>query len=424
MLRDYSLEQKDAQALRKAAKSLAQDFERLLKLYEKQDISNADLREKVKRLRQEKEAKDKQVDLAHRTIERLTVGKGEVEEKDAAKESYIKHLEAKMASLKSVKEVENARDALETRVLLLEHDVRVKDQVAKEAENKAAAVHEELELLKRGIKIAAEQLTTSSGSEVSSEMLLAVARGQEEAASLAQQLADAREQADDVSTALLAARNHLKSQHEALMRWKEWEATEAKQKKEMIMELDEARKRLKEVTDQSLHYNSEYLVTKKRLSDCTAALEMERTARIQAENEARKLLDENKVHQNDVIDDKKRYPLSHKADSQQNIRFQHDIQDEQSPTITNLEHELSTMERTVNDTKNLSNPYATSFPRGNPDRQGNPIVSTQKSPEFVKDKGGRNIVALQAFATQQNASLDKSIRHTLFDLANIDIDSL
>jgi len=208
------------------------------------------------------------------------------------------------------------------------------------------------------------------------------------------------------------------------MRWKEWEATEAKQKKEMIMELDEARKRLKEVTDQSLHYNSEYLVTKKRLSDCTAALEMERTARIQAENEARKLLDENKVHQNDVIDDKKRYPLSHKADSQQNIRFQHDIQDEQSPTITNLEHELSTMERTVNDTKNLSNPYATSFPRGNPDRQGNPIVSTQKSPEFVKDKGGRNIVALQAFATQQNASLDKSIRHTLFDLANIDIDSL
>jgi chromosome segregation ATPase len=214
MLRDYSLEQKDAQALRKAAKSLAEDFERLLKLYEKQEIVSADLREKVKRLRQEKEAKDKQVDLAHRTIERLTVGKGEVEAKDAAKKSYIKHLETKMASIKDVRELEDAREALETRVLLLERDVRVKVQVAQEAENKVAAVHEELELLKRGIKIAAEQLTTSSGSEVSSEMLLAVARGQEEAASLAQQLADAREKADDFSTALLAARNHLKSQHE------------------------------------------------------------------------------------------------------------------------------------------------------------------------------------------------------------------
>ena len=75
-------------------------------------------------------------------------------------------------------------------------------------------MNEESELLKRGIKIAAEQLTSSSGSEVSSEMLLAVARGQEEAASLAEQLADAREKADDLSTALLAARNHLKSQHE------------------------------------------------------------------------------------------------------------------------------------------------------------------------------------------------------------------
>ena len=214
MLRDYSLEQRDAQALRKAAKSMAQDFERLLKLYEKQDISNADLREKVKRLRQEKEAKDKQVDLAHRTIERLTVGKGEIEAKDAAKESYIKHLESKMVSTKNIKELESAREALESKVLLLEHDVRVKEQLAMEAENKAVAVNEESELLKRGIKIPAEQLTSSSGSEVSSEMLLAVARGQEEAASLAEQLADAREKADDLSTALLAARNHLKSQHE------------------------------------------------------------------------------------------------------------------------------------------------------------------------------------------------------------------
>ena len=90
------------------------------------------------------------------------------------------------------------------------------------------------------------------------------------------------------------------------MRWKEWEATEAKQKKEIIMELEEAKRRLKEVTEQSLYYNSEYLETKKKLSDYTAALEIERTARIQAESESRKLLDETKVYQHDVIADKKR----------------------------------------------------------------------------------------------------------------------
>lgn len=208
------------------------------------------------------------------------------------------------------------------------------------------------------------------------------------------------------------------------MRWKEWEATEAKQKKEMIIELEEAKKRLKEVTDQSLHYNSEYLETKKRLSDCIAALEIERTARIQAESEAKKLLDEKKVYQNDVRDDRKENPLTYNAEPQQNIRFQNGIQHDQSPTITNLEHELSTMETRVNHARNPTpNPNATSVRRDNPDRQENQVASPQKSPEFVKDKGGRNVVALQAFAAQ-NASLDKSIRHTLFDLANIDIEKL
>jgi len=207
------------------------------------------------------------------------------------------------------------------------------------------------------------------------------------------------------------------------MRWKEWEATEAKQKKEIIMELEEAKRRLKEVTEQSLYYNSEYLETKKKLSDYTAALEMERTARIQAESESRKLLDEKKVYQHDVIDDKKRYPSTHKTDSHQNVRFHHNVLHNQSPTITTLEHELSTMEKTAKDAENFGDPYATSAPRRNPERQGNPIASPQKSPQYVKDKGRQHVVALQAFATQ-NASLDKGIRHTLFDLANIDIEDL
>lgn len=207
------------------------------------------------------------------------------------------------------------------------------------------------------------------------------------------------------------------------MRWKEWEATEAKQKKQMIIELEEAKKRLKEVTDQSLHYNAEYLETKKRLSDCISALEMERTARIQAESEAKKLLDEKKVYQNNARDDKKEITLTYNAEPQQNIRFQQGIQQEESPTITNVEHELSTMEKRVNDAQIPTDPNHASVQRGNHVRRENRIASPQKSPEFVKDKGGRSAVALQAFATQ-NASLDKGIRHTLFDLANIDIEKL
>lgn len=54
-------------------------LQNLLKTHERQEAALIDLRQKVRVLRQEGEAKDKQVDLARRTVERLAAEKAALE---------------------------------------------------------------------------------------------------------------------------------------------------------------------------------------------------------------------------------------------------------------------------------------------------------------------------------------------------------
>ena len=51
----------------------------LLSAHERQEASTADLRQKVRALRQELDAREKALDLARRTVERLTGEKGQLE---------------------------------------------------------------------------------------------------------------------------------------------------------------------------------------------------------------------------------------------------------------------------------------------------------------------------------------------------------
>jgi dienelactone hydrolase len=51
----------------------------LLSAHERQEASAADLRQKVRALRQELEAREKALELARRTVERLTGEKGQLE---------------------------------------------------------------------------------------------------------------------------------------------------------------------------------------------------------------------------------------------------------------------------------------------------------------------------------------------------------
>jgi hypothetical protein len=68
-------------------------------------------------------------------------------------------------------------------------------RAAAAAEEGAAAARLDASLLRRGVELAAEQLTRAGGADVSAAVVLAAVRGQDEAAGLAAELADAREQA-------------------------------------------------------------------------------------------------------------------------------------------------------------------------------------------------------------------------------------
>lgn len=208
------MDQTNIVKVKRNALHLAKDFERLLKLYEKQESVNDGLREKLRQLRQQKEQKEKQVQLANRTIERLTVKRGDAEAQDAAKDSYIRRLEAKVFGMKTHEELELACREMEEKIEKLEQEVKNQEARAEQAEKRNADAEKESLYLKRGIQLAAEQLTKSSGKDVSSSMLLAVAHGQEEAISLARELAEAKEKSDGMEVALKAAREHLTSQHE------------------------------------------------------------------------------------------------------------------------------------------------------------------------------------------------------------------
>eukprot|EP00889_Picochlorum_renovo_P006256 jgi/Picre1/33286/NNA_008610.t1 len=295
-LNDFKVNQQDIVKVKKGAMDLAKEFEKMLKMYEKQELSNIELREKLKRVRQEKEMKEKQVKLANRTIERLSVKQGATEAEDAVKDAQIRRMERRLAALKSSTDLKQMCDDLEVRVRSLEQDVRIQEQKADDAEKRARDAEREVALLQRGIQVAAEQMTKSSGSDVSSSMLLAVAKGQEEAVSLSKKLADAQEKLEDMSKALVSARKHLTSQHEALMRWKEWEAAEAKSRSSLQQELEDARAKLKQMTDESSKFNAAYADVKREASETKSALEMEKTLRIDLEKRMQEVLEKQQQH--------------------------------------------------------------------------------------------------------------------------------
>jgi len=283
-LNDFRVNHHDMVKLKTSAMELAKEFDTLLRLYEKQDLANMGLRETLKQVRREKDMKEKQVQLANRTIERLSVKQGMTEAQDAVKDAQIRRLETKVTTMQSSGELKRMCEDLEVSVKKLEEQLKVQEEEMEEAEGRARDAEQENEMLKRGIQIASDQLTACRGSDESSpSLLMAIAKGQNEAVSLSKELADAKNRIEDMEKALVTARKHLTSQHDALLRWKEFEASQLKEKKSMQQELEDAQNRLNEVTEKSKHAETAQSEMKKKLTEMTSKYEIEKTRREAAE---------------------------------------------------------------------------------------------------------------------------------------------
>jgi len=184
-------------------------------LHERQETVVADLRAKLKQLRVDGAARDRQLELAHRTIERLSVGKNNLEAGKAANKAYIRQLETRVAGMRGVGELHTMCESLKGELLAQQRRVQEAEEKAAIAKEESQQYQQEVQLLQRGVQLAAEQLARSSGgTSISATMLMAVAKGQEEAITLSQQLAESQEQIHQMSEALSAARSHLQTQHE------------------------------------------------------------------------------------------------------------------------------------------------------------------------------------------------------------------
>lgn len=277
-------------------------IQNLLKLHERQESIVADLRAKLKHLRQESAAREKQLDLAHRTIERLSVNKQGLEAGEAAKKAYIRQLEARVSGMQSNAELLNRCQELKAQVDSLQEKLRTAEEQSITAQEIAKQHQEESQFLKRGIQLAADQLTRSTNGDaaISSTMLLAVARGQEEAIDLANQLAESKEKLNELTSALSIARNHLQAQHEALVQWQEWETAQSEKVegyKRLLVDYQNKQDVLKN------HAEKYKQIAKEAIRERDAAryhLELEKTARNEAEHSVHVLQQEIK-HQEESM---------------------------------------------------------------------------------------------------------------------------
>ncbi len=260
-----------------------------MKLHERQETVVADLRAKLRHLRQDATTKEKKLELAHRTIERLSVDKHGLQAGDAAKKTYIRQLESRVTGMKSTSELELMCGQLQAEIQSLRSQLQISKEKAIAAEEVAAKHQAETQFLRRGIQLAAEQLARSSGTDISASMLMAVAQGQHEAVELSSQLAETQGQVDEMAGALTAARTHLQAQHDALLQWQQWETTQSQQaeeREEALRSANEVSKRfLKQVEVLQTAVNE----ARRERDTARHYYELEKTARQDSEEKTRGL---------------------------------------------------------------------------------------------------------------------------------------
>ena len=271
---------------------MSRHIDKLITLYEKESLKTLTLRETVRKLRQEKALKERQVQLANRTIERLAVDRGTAEAQDAAKDACIRRLQTQVAVLGKKGDLNETAEEMSCE--LAERVVRLEMQMAAckaerdDFEKRTRDLEEENKKLKRAVQVASEVKLAAKGVVEEREalhkanndrLLLAVAKAQEEAVGLAKELATSKNETETMETALKKARDHLQKQHEALQRWKEYESSHAKKERSLIEEVEG----LKSVVCGVETERKERRALEEKVREMVGQLEVERTRRMEAE---------------------------------------------------------------------------------------------------------------------------------------------
>jgi uncharacterized protein YhaN len=94
----------------------------------------------------------------------------------AGTQAYVRKLEARLLSVKHAAELQQHCAQLKSQLDQMAHALHEAERRAEKAEAEAQQSHLDAACVKRGLELAAEQLTKSVGAEVPSTLLQAVAR--------------------------------------------------------------------------------------------------------------------------------------------------------------------------------------------------------------------------------------------------------
>ena len=272
--------------------SMSRHIDRLIDLYEKESLKTLTLRETVRKLRQEKALKERQVQLANRTIERLAVDRGTTEAQDATKDACIRRLQTQVAVLGKKGDLNQTAEEMSCemaeRVVRLELEVGSCKAERDAFEKRVRDLEEENRKLARAVQVSSEVKLAATGAVEEREalhkanndkLLLAVAKAQEEAIGLAKELAVAKNDTETMEAALKKARDHLQKQHEALQRWKEYESSHAKKERSLVEEIETLKVTMGEMKGEQ----RERRALEERVRELVGRLEVEKTQRLEAE---------------------------------------------------------------------------------------------------------------------------------------------
>eukprot|EP00201_Polytomella_parva_P016406 CAMPEP_0175058438 /NCGR_PEP_ID=MMETSP0052_2-20121109/11849_1 /TAXON_ID=51329 ORGANISM="Polytomella parva, Strain SAG 63-3" /NCGR_SAMPLE_ID=MMETSP0052_2 /ASSEMBLY_ACC=CAM_ASM_000194 /LENGTH=576 /DNA_ID=CAMNT_0016323821 /DNA_START=86 /DNA_END=1813 /DNA_ORIENTATION=+ len=167
---------------------LKKSFQRLGKQYEKAEEKLGDFRDKLRDTRLELESKDRQLEVAKRLLSRLEGEKNDLEAAGEVERLQNRRLESKLANNRDVTELTAKLAKYKAKVSELQEALHSSQTALILSEETAERHNAEVSVLKQALGLRQDLQDVSLSGQA--QLLQALAKSQEEAASLAQRLSD------------------------------------------------------------------------------------------------------------------------------------------------------------------------------------------------------------------------------------------
>eukprot|EP00884_Botryococcus_braunii_P006762 jgi/Botrbrau1/16087/Bobra.7_2s0056.1 len=189
--------------------------------------SKADeLRGIVRALRTQLQAKQKQLDLAERTLERLSAERCTSDAEAASGRACIRKLEAKLAVARDLSGLQLRCSHYQLKLRQALDRERAMESRRADAEEEAERTCEEAAALRKALEIHVEDFRGRTGADVHSQLLYGITKGREEAVKLKKEVVDERERAARLQDALAEAQREI-DDLKAMVEWHEERAVES-----------------------------------------------------------------------------------------------------------------------------------------------------------------------------------------------------